>query len=99
MTGLKAHVVHLYPRWVLSWGNGTLICTSRQPLKSFCPISLAMIFIYFKDFKALKNTGIGALASQRQHMAAQKGRFTPWPIRYGLHYLQILSSAALESAY
>ena len=40
MTGLKAHVVHLYPRWVLSRGNGTLICISRQPLSLFAPFLL-----------------------------------------------------------
>ena len=75
MTGLKAHVVHLYPRWVLFKGKGILICISRQPL-SFCPISLAMIFIYYKDFKTLKITQFGALAGQIQHMAAQKVGFT-----------------------
>jgi hypothetical protein len=60
MTGLKAHVVHLYPRWVLFRRNGTLICISRHPL-SFCPISLAMILIYYKDykdFKTLKSPGL-----------------------------------------
>jgi hypothetical protein len=32
-TGLKAHVVHLFPRWVLFRGNGTVISISCQPLK------------------------------------------------------------------
>ena len=82
MTGLKAHVVHVNPRWVLFKGKGILICISRQPL-SFCPISLAMIFIYYKDFKTPKITQFGALAGQIQHMAAQKVRFTPRPIRHG----------------
>jgi hypothetical protein len=47
---------------------------------SFCPISLAMIFIYYKDFKTLKITGFGALAGQIQHIAAQTVGFTPRPI-------------------
>ena len=40
MTGLKAHGVHLYPRWVLSRGNGTIICIPRQPLALFAPMFL-----------------------------------------------------------
>jgi len=97
MAGLKAHVVHLYPRWVLSRGNGTLICISRQPLSLFAPFLLqfAMILNYYKDFKTLKITGFGALAGRIQHMAAQKVGFTPRPIRYGSHNLQVSSSAAL----
>jgi hypothetical protein len=55
---------------------------------SFCPISLAVIFI-----KTLKITGFGALAGQIQHMAAQKVKFTPRLIRYGSHNLQVSSSA------
>ena len=47
---------------------------------SFCPISLAVIFIDYKDFKTIKITGFGALAGQIQHMAAQKVGFTPRPI-------------------
>jgi len=54
--------MHLYPRWVLFRGNGTFICTSRQPLSIFAPISLAMVFIHYKDFKALNITQFGALA-------------------------------------
>jgi hypothetical protein len=66
---------------------------------SFCPIPLAMIFIYYKDFKTLYITGFGALAGQIQHMAAQKVGFTPRPIRYGPPNLQVSSSAALKSTY
>ena len=40
-----------------------------------------MILIYYKDFKTLKVIGIGALAGQIQHMAAQKVRFTPRLLR------------------
>ena len=40
MTGLKGDVVHLYPRWVLYRGNGTIICLSRQPLALFAPLFL-----------------------------------------------------------
>jgi hypothetical protein len=63
----------------------------------FLPHSLAMIFIYYKDFKRQKITGFGALAGQLQHMAAQKVGFTPRLIRYGPPNLQVSSSAALES--
>jgi len=48
-----------------------------------------MIFIYLKDFKTLNITGFGALAGQIQLMAAQKVQFTPRPIRYGSHNLQV----------
>jgi hypothetical protein len=51
---------------------------------SFCPISLAMIFIYFKDSKTPKITQFGALAGQVQHMAAQKVGFTPQLFRHVL---------------
>ena len=50
MTGLKAHVVHLYPRWVLSRGNGTLIRKSGQPL-SLLLHCFYNDLILFKDFK------------------------------------------------
>jgi hypothetical protein len=43
---------------------------------SFCPISLAMIFVYYKDFNVLQITVFGALAGQIQHMAARKVGFT-----------------------
>jgi hypothetical protein len=66
---------------------------------SFCPIFLAMIFIYFKDPKTPIITRFGALAGQIQHMAAQKVGFTPQPIRYGPPNLHVVSSAALESTY
>jgi hypothetical protein len=66
---------------------------------SFCPISFAMILIFYKDFKTPNITQFGALAGQIQHMAAQKVGFTPRPTRYGFHNLQVSSSAALESAY
>jgi hypothetical protein len=75
MTGLKAHVTHLYPIWVLSRGNGTLICISRQPLALF-----AMIFICYKDSRTPNITQFGALAGQIQHMVSQKSGFTPRPI-------------------
>ena len=68
MTGLKAHVVHLYPGWVLSGGNGTF----------------AMVFIIFsEDFKILNITLFRALSGQIQiqHMAAQKVRFMPRLLR------------------
>ena len=78
MTGIKARVVHLYPRWVLFRGNGTLICTS--PTCSFCSIVFAMIFIYYKDSKTPNITQLIVLAMQIQHMAAQKVGFTPRPI-------------------
>jgi hypothetical protein len=48
---------------------------------SFCPISLAMIFIYSKDSKTLKITVFGSLAGQIQHMAAQNVGFTPRLLR------------------
>ena len=44
MTGLNAHVVHLYPRWVLSRGNGAFICIYRQPLGLFDPFLLQSLF-------------------------------------------------------
>ena len=50
----------------------------------YCPISLATVLIYYKDFKTLKITGFGVLAGQIQHMAAQKVGFTPrliWHVR------------------
>jgi len=97
MTGrLKAHVVHLYLRWVLSRGNSTIICISRQALKTFCPFSLALIFIYYKDFKTPKITGFGVLAGQIRHMAAQNVGFTPRPVKYGSPYLQVSIPAALH---
>jgi uncharacterized protein (DUF3084 family) len=43
---------------------------------SFCSIVFAMILNYYKDFKKLKITQIGALAGQMQHMAAQKVAFS-----------------------
>jgi len=43
---------------------------------SFCPIFLAVIFIYYMDFKP-KITQFGALAGQIQHMADQKVGFKP----------------------
>ena len=95
MTGLEAHVVHLYPRWVLSRGNGTLICILRQPLSIFAPF-LAMILIYCKGFKTLKFTRFGALAGHIRLMAAQKVGFTLRPNRYGPPILQVSSSAALH---
>ena len=49
--------------------------------KSFCPISLAMIFIYYKDFKTPNINQFGALDGQIQHMAAQKVGFTPRLLR------------------
>ena len=57
-----------------------------------------MIFVNYKDFKTKtqKITQFGALAGQIQHMAAQKVRFTPRPIRYGPPSLHVSSSAALE---
>jgi len=58
-----------------------------------------MILNYQKDFKTLKITQFGALASQIQHMTAQKVGFTPRPIRYGSRDWQVSSSAALESTY
>jgi hypothetical protein len=64
-----------------------------------CPISLAMIFIYYEDFKTSKITGLGALAGQVQHMAAQKVGFTPQSIRYGPPNWHVSSSAAFESTY
>jgi hypothetical protein len=64
MTGLKAHVVHLYPGWVLSRGNGTFICISRQPLAFFAPLFFAMVFIYCKDSNTQKITQFNALAGQ-----------------------------------
>ena len=48
---------------------------------SFCSIVFAMILNYYKDFKKLKITQIGALAGQIQHMTAQKVRFTPRLLR------------------
>jgi hypothetical protein len=96
MTGLKAHVVHLYPGWVLSRGNGTLICISRQLLDLFAPLFLQWSLL---NSKTLKITGFGALAGQIQHMAAQKVGFMPRPIRYGPPNLHVSSSAALETAY
>jgi hypothetical protein len=42
---------------------------------SFCPISLAIIFVYYIEFKTLKITGLDALAGQIQRMDAQKVRF------------------------
>ena len=60
-----------------------------------------MIFIYYKDFKILIIAQFGALAGQIQHMAAQKVRFTPRPIRYEPLNLHVSSSspAALEYTY
>jgi hypothetical protein len=55
-----------------------------------------MIFIYFKDSKTPNITQFGALAGQIQHTAAQKVGFTPRPIRYGSHNLQVSSSAAFH---
>ena len=97
MTGLHAHVVYLYPKFVLSMGNGAYNCISRQPLASFCSVVFAMIFIHFTDFKTPNITQFGALAGQIQHMAAQKVGFKPRPIRYGPPNLHVSSSAALES--
>jgi len=54
-----------------------------------------MIFIYYKDSKTPKIAQFGALAGEIQHMAAQKVRFTPRPIRHGSRNLRVLSSAAL----
>jgi hypothetical protein len=48
---------------------------------SFCPILLAVIFIYYKDSKTLNITQFVALAGQMQHMTAQKVRFTPRLLR------------------
>jgi hypothetical protein len=45
--------------------------------QSFCPISLAIIFIYYKNSKTPTITHFGALAGQIQHIvAAQKVGFT-----------------------
>jgi hypothetical protein len=66
---------------------------------SFCPISLARIFIYYQDFKTPNITQFGALAGQIQHMAAQKVGFTPRLIRYGPPNWHVSSSASLESTY
>ena len=57
MTGLIAHVVHLYPRWVLCTGNDALSCISRQPL-GLCLIVFAMALICLKDFKTFKFTSV-----------------------------------------
>jgi hypothetical protein len=55
-----------------------------------------MFFIYFKDYKTPNITQFGALAGQIQHMAAQKARFTPRPIRYGPPNLQVSILTALK---
>jgi hypothetical protein len=57
-----------------------------------------MIFIYYKDSITPKIAQFGALAGQIQHMAAQKGRFMPQPIKYGHPNLQVSSSAALNQS-
>jgi hypothetical protein len=43
--------------------------------------SLAIISIYYKEFKTQNITEFGALAGQIQHMAAQKVGFTPRLLR------------------
>jgi len=97
MTGLKAHVVHLYPRWVLSRGNDTLNCISRQPL-IFAPFLLQWSLFTLRIPNHRKSlTQFGALAGQTQQMAPQKVGFTPRPIRYGSPNLHVSSSAALKS--
>jgi hypothetical protein len=70
-----------------------------SPTTSFCPISLAMIFSYCRDFKTPNITQFGALAGPIQHVAAQKVGFTTRPIRYGLPNWHISSLAALEPTY
>ena len=82
MTGLNAHVVYLYPRWMLSKGNGAKNCISRQPLALFAPLFFNDLN-QFKDFKTPNITQSGALAGKVQYMAAQKVVFTLRPIRYG----------------
>jgi len=101
MTGLKAQVVHLYPRWVLSRGNGTLIRISRQPLALFAPLLLQWSLLIIRTPKRKKffYYQFNGLAGQIKHMAAQKVGFTPRPIRYGPPNWHISSSAALESTY
>ena len=83
MTGLKAHVVHLYPGWVLSGGEWHINLHISPTTYLFCSIFLAMIliFIYYKDLKTPNITQFGALAGQIQHMAAQKVGFTPRLLR------------------
>ena len=58
MTGLKAHAVHLYPRWVLSRGNGTLMCISRQPLSRFAPFLLQWSLFILRTSKHQKSPGL-----------------------------------------
>ena len=82
MTGLKAHVVHLYPRWVLSKGT-THYFAYLANHSVFLPHFSCNDLIFCNDSKTPKITQLGALAGQVQHMAAQKVGFTPRPIRYG----------------
>jgi len=55
-----------------------------------------MIFTYYKDPKTPKITQFGALAGQKQHMAAQKVGFTAQPIRNGPPNWLVSSSGALK---
>jgi hypothetical protein len=57
MTGLNAHIVHLYPRWVLCMGNGAFICISCQPLGLFALFLLQWSLSHYKDFDVMTNHG------------------------------------------
>jgi len=58
ITGLKANVVHLYPRWVLSRGDGTLICISRQPLSLSAPFFFQWSLFIIRILKHQKSLNL-----------------------------------------
>ena len=86
MTGLKAHVVHLYPRWMLFRGNGTLTCISRQP--SFCPISM----FFIKNTKNHRVWCAGwsdtayCCSKSKVHAAAAEAGGPSWYVSSQLHW-------------
>jgi len=80
MTGLNAHVVYLYPKKVLSMGNGALYALHYLANHLFFLLHCFCNDLY-KDSKTPNITQFGALAGQIQHMATQKVGFTPWLLR------------------
>jgi len=77
-TGLKAHVMHLFPRWVLFRGNGTVIWISCQPLKHNsvwcascptkqrdCPVFMFLYKRYLKPHIVLLNSKFSDKTSRR----------------------------------
>jgi len=96
MTGIQAHAVHLYPRWVLSKGNGTLICISRQTLALFAPLFLQLSYL-LQGLQNTKNNSVWCAGWSDTAHPFSKSRVHAAAAEAGGPNLHVSSSAALKS--